>query len=56
MFSRWFNWRGGIGTAGNENAIVDEYKEQEVIWKIILDKAIKMKVEGSRIQALRVQY
>ena len=52
MFSRWFDWRGSatVGNVGSEEAAAeDEDKEQEAIWKVILDKAIKTRVEGSRI-------
>jgi hypothetical protein len=52
VFSRWFNWRGSVtkgNVASEEAAAEDEDKEQEATWKVILDKAIKTRVKGSRI-------
>ena len=49
LLSRWFNWSGNTDSEAN-----DEDKEQEQIWKLILEKAVKQKIEPTRIQALRI--
>lgn len=51
LLSRWFNWSSG---GASEAQGADEDRQQEQVWKTILQLAQKKRVEPARIQALRV--
>jgi len=51
LLTRWFNWSSG---GASEAQGADEDRQQELVWKTILQLALKNRVEPARIQALRV--